>query len=59
VRVAARAVPALHLDHQAVLEFLYFGFMFGDKTHFREVRKVPCATMLTVERGPKLREHVY
>ena len=49
----------MHLDHQAVLEFLYFGFMFGDKTHFREVRKVPCATMLTVERGPKLREHVY
>ena len=59
VESIARAVPALHLDHQAVLEFLYFGFMFGDKTHFREVRKAPCATMLTVERGPMLREQVY
>jgi Asparagine synthase len=59
VESIAQAVPALHLDHEAVLEFLYFGFIFGDKTHFLEVRKVPCATMLTVEPGSGPHEHAY
>jgi hypothetical protein len=54
-----RQLPAVSLDRQALLQFLAFSFMLGDRTHFHEIKTVRPATVLEFAPGGHATETRY